>query len=64
ICAAADHLASLVGIADQLGDPPFCLVHRHLALAFSIVMFGSLGDIVHLHETVGRYVDCSFSLPI
>ncbi|WMV29747.1 hypothetical protein MTR67_023132, partial [Solanum verrucosum] len=37
-CVAADHLASLVRIADQLGDSPFGVVHRHLAPAFSIVV--------------------------
>ncbi|WMV18642.1 hypothetical protein MTR67_012027 [Solanum verrucosum] len=38
ICAAADHLASLVGIADQLGDSPFGVDHPCLAPAFSIVV--------------------------
>ncbi|WMV13558.1 hypothetical protein MTR67_006943, partial [Solanum verrucosum] len=39
IYAAKDHLAKLVGIAYQLSDPPFRLVHHALALAFSIVVF-------------------------
>ncbi|KAG5631365.1 hypothetical protein H5410_003082 [Solanum commersonii] len=30
-------------IANQLGDPPFGRFHRHLALSFSIIIFGSLG---------------------
>ncbi|KAG5610104.1 hypothetical protein H5410_021385, partial [Solanum commersonii] len=38
-----DHLAKLVGIADQLGDPPFGLVHLRLALAFSSVVFWIIG---------------------
>uniref|UniRef100_M1DAG5 Uncharacterized protein n=1 Tax=Solanum tuberosum TaxID=4113 RepID=M1DAG5_SOLTU len=38
ICAATDHLTSLVGIPDQLGDLPFGVVHRRLAPTFSIVM--------------------------
>ncbi|WMV32793.1 hypothetical protein MTR67_026178, partial [Solanum verrucosum] len=61
ICAAADNSASLVGITDQLGDLPFGLVHRRLALAFSIVVFGSLSDIVQLCGTTQRCTDCSFS---
>uniref|UniRef100_M1DM62 Uncharacterized protein n=1 Tax=Solanum tuberosum TaxID=4113 RepID=M1DM62_SOLTU len=38
-----DHLVSLVGIADQLGDSPFGVVHRHLAPAFSIVVLWVIG---------------------
>ncbi|WMV49556.1 hypothetical protein MTR67_042941 [Solanum verrucosum] len=38
-----DHLASLVRIADQLGDSPFGLVHRCLAPAFSIVVLEVIG---------------------
>uniref|UniRef100_M1DID6 Uncharacterized protein n=1 Tax=Solanum tuberosum TaxID=4113 RepID=M1DID6_SOLTU len=34
----ADHSASLVRIADQLGDSPFGVVHRRLAPAFNIVV--------------------------
>uniref|UniRef100_M1E112 Uncharacterized protein n=1 Tax=Solanum tuberosum TaxID=4113 RepID=M1E112_SOLTU len=34
----ADHSALLVGIADQLDDSPFGVVHRHLAPAFRIVV--------------------------
>ncbi|KAG5595227.1 hypothetical protein H5410_036459 [Solanum commersonii] len=33
-----DHSASLVEIADQLGDPPFGRFHRHLDLSFNIVV--------------------------
>uniref|UniRef100_M1DCK4 Uncharacterized protein n=1 Tax=Solanum tuberosum TaxID=4113 RepID=M1DCK4_SOLTU len=45
-----DHSASLVGIADQLGDSPFGVVHRRLALAFSIVMLWVIGQ----HGTASR----------
>ncbi|WMV24724.1 hypothetical protein MTR67_018109, partial [Solanum verrucosum] len=34
----ADHSASLVRIADQLGDYPFGVVHRRLAPTFSIIV--------------------------
>uniref|UniRef100_M1E0M6 Uncharacterized protein n=1 Tax=Solanum tuberosum TaxID=4113 RepID=M1E0M6_SOLTU len=43
----ADHSASLVGIADQLGDSPFGVVHRHLGPSFSIVVLWVIG----LHGT-------------
>uniref|UniRef100_M1DLR6 Uncharacterized protein n=1 Tax=Solanum tuberosum TaxID=4113 RepID=M1DLR6_SOLTU len=39
----ADHLASLVEIADQLDDPPFGRFHCRLALSFSIVVFWIIG---------------------
>uniref|UniRef100_M0ZXX1 Uncharacterized protein n=1 Tax=Solanum tuberosum TaxID=4113 RepID=M0ZXX1_SOLTU len=35
---STDYSASLVGIADQLGDLPFGIVHRRLAPAFNIVV--------------------------
>ncbi|KAG5595110.1 hypothetical protein H5410_036342 [Solanum commersonii] len=57
----ADHSASLVEITDQFCDLPFDRFHRSLALSFNIVIFGSLGDIVQIHETAQRYADCSFS---
>uniref|UniRef100_M1DYE4 Uncharacterized protein n=1 Tax=Solanum tuberosum TaxID=4113 RepID=M1DYE4_SOLTU len=38
-----DHSASLVRIADQLGDSPFGVVHRCLAPSFSIVVFWVIG---------------------
>ncbi|WMV09279.1 hypothetical protein MTR67_002664 [Solanum verrucosum] len=38
-----DHSASLVGIADQLSDLPFGVVHRRLAPAFNIVMLWVIG---------------------
>ncbi|WMV24540.1 hypothetical protein MTR67_017925 [Solanum verrucosum] len=41
--ANADHSASLVGIADQLGDSPFGVVHCRLALAFNIVVLWVIG---------------------
>uniref|UniRef100_M1DZH4 Uncharacterized protein n=1 Tax=Solanum tuberosum TaxID=4113 RepID=M1DZH4_SOLTU len=43
ICAAVDHSASLVGIANQLGDSPFGVVHRRLAPSFSIVVLWFIG---------------------
>uniref|UniRef100_M0ZYM2 Uncharacterized protein n=1 Tax=Solanum tuberosum TaxID=4113 RepID=M0ZYM2_SOLTU len=43
ICAGVDHSASLVEIADQLGDSPFGVVHRSLAPAFSIVLLWVIG---------------------
>ncbi|KAG5595038.1 hypothetical protein H5410_036270, partial [Solanum commersonii] len=45
-----DHSAQLVGIADQLDDPPFGIVHRRLALAFSIVVFW----IIRRHSTASQ----------
>uniref|UniRef100_M1DK30 Uncharacterized protein n=1 Tax=Solanum tuberosum TaxID=4113 RepID=M1DK30_SOLTU len=38
-----DHSASLVGVADQLDDLPFCVVHRRLAPSCSIVMLWVIG---------------------
>uniref|UniRef100_M1DRC6 Uncharacterized protein n=1 Tax=Solanum tuberosum TaxID=4113 RepID=M1DRC6_SOLTU len=42
-CAAKDHSAQLVGIADPLGDPPFGLVHLLSALAFNKFKFKNIG---------------------
>ncbi|KAG5609565.1 hypothetical protein H5410_020846, partial [Solanum commersonii] len=39
ICSTVDHSATLVEIVDQLGDSPFGVVHRRLALSFNIVVF-------------------------
>ncbi|WMV24684.1 hypothetical protein MTR67_018069, partial [Solanum verrucosum] len=39
----ADLSARLVGITDLLGDSPFGVVHRRLALAFSIVVLYVIG---------------------
>uniref|UniRef100_M1DUG0 Uncharacterized protein n=1 Tax=Solanum tuberosum TaxID=4113 RepID=M1DUG0_SOLTU len=50
ICAAADHSASFVRIADQLGDSPFGVVHRRLAPSFSIVVLWVMGR----HGTASR----------
>ncbi|KAG5610957.1 hypothetical protein H5410_022238 [Solanum commersonii] len=50
ICAVKDHSAKLVRIADQLGDLPFGLVHRRLALALSIIVFW----IIRQHSTASR----------
>uniref|UniRef100_M1DI36 Uncharacterized protein n=2 Tax=Solanum TaxID=4107 RepID=M1DI36_SOLTU len=46
----ADHLASLVGIIDQLGDSPFGVVHRRIAPAFNIVVLWVIGR----HGTTSR----------
>uniref|UniRef100_M1DTM9 Uncharacterized protein n=1 Tax=Solanum tuberosum TaxID=4113 RepID=M1DTM9_SOLTU len=46
----SDHSASLVGIADQLGDSPFGVVHRCLAPTFSIVLLWVIGR----HGTASR----------
>ncbi|KAH0743223.1 hypothetical protein KY290_031216 [Solanum tuberosum] len=53
ICVAADRSASLVGIADQLGDSPFGVVHRRIAPTFSIVVLLVIGR----HGTASR--NCS-----
>ncbi|KAG5632841.1 hypothetical protein H5410_004558 [Solanum commersonii] len=45
-----DHLATLVEIADQLGDSPFGVVHRRLALSIGIVMLWVIGQ----HSTASR----------
>uniref|UniRef100_M1DHX0 Uncharacterized protein n=1 Tax=Solanum tuberosum TaxID=4113 RepID=M1DHX0_SOLTU len=49
----ADHSASFVEIADQLGNPPFGRFHRCLALSFIIVVFWIIGR----HSTASR--NCS-----
>ncbi|WMV58359.1 hypothetical protein MTR67_051744 [Solanum verrucosum] len=54
-----DHSTQLVGIADTLGDLPFGLVHRLLALASS--RFDSLGDKELLCRTPRRCADCFLS---
>ncbi|KAG5571720.1 hypothetical protein H5410_061486 [Solanum commersonii] len=56
-CAAKEHSAQLVGIADALGDLPFGLLHRLSASSH----FGSLGNIVLPRKTVRQHADCSFS---
>ncbi|KAG5599831.1 hypothetical protein H5410_031201 [Solanum commersonii] len=43
ISVAADHSTTLVGIANQLGDSPFDVVHRRLAPSFSIIMLWVIG---------------------
>ncbi|WMV24251.1 hypothetical protein MTR67_017636 [Solanum verrucosum] len=52
ICDAADHSASLVRIADQLGDLPFGVVHRHLAPSFNIFVLW----VIRRHGTASRNV--------
>uniref|UniRef100_M1D9A7 Uncharacterized protein n=1 Tax=Solanum tuberosum TaxID=4113 RepID=M1D9A7_SOLTU len=48
----ADHSATLVRIADQLGDSPLDVVHRRLAPAFSIVVLWAIGR----HSTASRNI--------
>ncbi|WMV09758.1 hypothetical protein MTR67_003143 [Solanum verrucosum] len=43
ICVAADRSVSLVEIADQLGDSPSGVVHRHLISAFGIIVLWVIG---------------------
>ncbi|KAG5585258.1 hypothetical protein H5410_045692 [Solanum commersonii] len=43
-CVGSGHLAKLVGIANAVSDPPFCLVHRPYALVFSILAFWNIGQ--------------------
>ncbi|WMV45766.1 hypothetical protein MTR67_039151, partial [Solanum verrucosum] len=50
ICAAVDHSTQLVGIAGQLDDSPFGIVHHHVALTLNIVVFW----IVRRHGTALR----------
>uniref|UniRef100_M1DJE0 Uncharacterized protein n=1 Tax=Solanum tuberosum TaxID=4113 RepID=M1DJE0_SOLTU len=50
ICSVADHSASLVGIADQLDDLPYGVIHRRLVPAFSIVVLWVIGR----HGTASR----------
>ncbi|KAG5605363.1 hypothetical protein H5410_026855 [Solanum commersonii] len=42
-CTAKDHSAQLVGIVKALGNPPFGLLHRLSALAFSIFVLWIIG---------------------
>uniref|UniRef100_M1DBU0 Uncharacterized protein n=1 Tax=Solanum tuberosum TaxID=4113 RepID=M1DBU0_SOLTU len=53
ICVVVDRSASLVGIADKLGDSPFGVVHRRLAPALSIIVLWFIGR----HGTASR--NCS-----
>uniref|UniRef100_M1DCE5 Uncharacterized protein n=1 Tax=Solanum tuberosum TaxID=4113 RepID=M1DCE5_SOLTU len=48
----ADHSASLVGIAIQLGNSPFGVVHRRLAPSFTIVVLWVIGQ----HSTASRNI--------
>uniref|UniRef100_M1D9Y0 Uncharacterized protein n=1 Tax=Solanum tuberosum TaxID=4113 RepID=M1D9Y0_SOLTU len=48
--SSTDHSASLVRIADQLGDSPFGVVHRRLAPALNIVVVWVIGR----HGTTSR----------
>ncbi|KAG5606026.1 hypothetical protein H5410_027518 [Solanum commersonii] len=44
IVFAAESLALLVEIADQLGDPPFGRFHHRFALSFNIIVFWIIGQ--------------------
>ncbi|KAG5605465.1 hypothetical protein H5410_026957 [Solanum commersonii] len=55
-----DHSAKLVRITDQLGGPPFGLVHHCLALAFNIVVFW----IIRRHSIVSRNCSATRQLPL
>uniref|UniRef100_M1DR83 Uncharacterized protein n=1 Tax=Solanum tuberosum TaxID=4113 RepID=M1DR83_SOLTU len=48
----ADHSATLVGIADQLGDSPLDVVHHRLAPSFSIVVLWVIGR----HSTASQNI--------
>uniref|UniRef100_M1DTS9 Uncharacterized protein n=1 Tax=Solanum tuberosum TaxID=4113 RepID=M1DTS9_SOLTU len=54
-----DHLASLVRIADQLGDLPFGVVHCCLAPAFSIIVLWVIGRHGTALRNFRRCADCS-----
>uniref|UniRef100_M1DJ19 Uncharacterized protein n=1 Tax=Solanum tuberosum TaxID=4113 RepID=M1DJ19_SOLTU len=43
VFVTTDHSASLVGIADQLGDLPFGVIHRRIVPAFSIIVLWVIG---------------------
>ncbi|WMV18892.1 hypothetical protein MTR67_012277, partial [Solanum verrucosum] len=43
ICVAAYHSTSLVGITDQLGDLPFCVVPHRLTPALNIIVLWVIG---------------------
>uniref|UniRef100_M1DNE0 Uncharacterized protein n=1 Tax=Solanum tuberosum TaxID=4113 RepID=M1DNE0_SOLTU len=59
-CAVEDRSATLVVIADELGDPPFNQLIAFSVLPLASSYNGSLGGIVLLCETNQRHADCSF----
>uniref|UniRef100_M1D9Y2 Uncharacterized protein n=1 Tax=Solanum tuberosum TaxID=4113 RepID=M1D9Y2_SOLTU len=62
-----DHSASLVGIADQLGDSPFGVVHHRFAPAFSIVVpwvIGRHGTASHNCSVIRRLLPFSADLTL
>ncbi|WMV32758.1 hypothetical protein MTR67_026143, partial [Solanum verrucosum] len=63
ICVVGDHLGTLVGITDQLGDSPFGVVHRLLEPSFGIIMLWVIGRHVVLHRTSRRCADFSLFSP-
>uniref|UniRef100_M1DIH5 Uncharacterized protein n=1 Tax=Solanum tuberosum TaxID=4113 RepID=M1DIH5_SOLTU len=60
-CAAEDHSATLVEIADELSDPAFNQLIAFTALPSTSSYFGSLGGTVLLRKTNRRLANCSFS---
>uniref|UniRef100_M1DSZ3 Uncharacterized protein n=1 Tax=Solanum tuberosum TaxID=4113 RepID=M1DSZ3_SOLTU len=58
--ATEDCLATLVEIADELGDPPFGQLIAFSVLPLASLNFGSLGGTVLLRGTDRRPADCSF----
>ncbi|WMV13817.1 hypothetical protein MTR67_007202 [Solanum verrucosum] len=58
--AAEDCSATLVKIADELGDPPFGQLISFSVLPLASVHFESLGGTVLLREIDRRPVNCSF----
>uniref|UniRef100_M1DGC4 Uncharacterized protein n=1 Tax=Solanum tuberosum TaxID=4113 RepID=M1DGC4_SOLTU len=57
---AEDRLATLVEIADELGDPPFNQLIAFSVLPSTSLYSGSLGGIVLLRGNNRRLADCSF----
>uniref|UniRef100_M1DZQ8 Uncharacterized protein n=1 Tax=Solanum tuberosum TaxID=4113 RepID=M1DZQ8_SOLTU len=59
-CAAEDFSATLVEIADELGDPPFGQLIAFSVLPLASSRSGSLGSTVLLRGTDRRLADFSF----
>uniref|UniRef100_M1DTT2 Uncharacterized protein n=1 Tax=Solanum tuberosum TaxID=4113 RepID=M1DTT2_SOLTU len=59
-CAAEHCSATLVEIADELGDPPFGQLISFSVLPLTSSHFGSLGGTILLRGTDRRLADCPF----
>uniref|UniRef100_M1DSZ5 Uncharacterized protein n=1 Tax=Solanum tuberosum TaxID=4113 RepID=M1DSZ5_SOLTU len=59
-CAAEDYSATLVEIADELGNPPFGQLIAFSVLPLASSHSGSLGGTILLRGTDRRLADCSF----